>query len=187
MYAWFTAKSTQDKIVVNNNSPQNLPIRNDVKPVISNTQDLSKNDNSIPVIPAVQTPVAPVPQSMYGINQMPQQQLNVVNPYPQVCQPMYAQPYGVPMQQQMMPPGYGYPMQQYQLVQPVVAQLPSYPPNMQAGVMPPPMQPQYNQYGMMPQQQFAPVHPQGNIQLPMASNSFEPVNQSNKPVIKVNF
>lgn len=158
MYAWFTAKTTQNKVVVNNNSPQGLPIRQDVSVPVIPIQ------TSVPTVPTP-VPPAPVASSIPVISTAP---MVPVAPVPPVAPPIAPpSPYGYPQQQEVVRP---------------VGLVPPAPPVMAPQMVVTPMAPtlpgmQYSQQVVIPQQ-FGVVAPP-TPPTPGTMPAFE------KPIIKI--
>ena len=99
MFAWFTAKATNDELVVSNQAPSGLPVRNDIStppaPVVA----------AVPAMPAISTPVmpamgmsVPMPVATPGYGMMPEQTAQLVNPFQPTMPPMMQPTMSVPMQ-----------------------------------------------------------------------------------------
>ena len=158
MYAFFTAKATRDKLVVNNNTSNGLPIRDDVK--VSATPTITNNGaptliSSIPQVPTEPTIPPPITNT-YATGCMPNQ---VVNPF----MPQAVLPQAMPPVPTMSVPG--------QIVTPYQMSVPA----PMYGTMPSAMPSQVVNPMMFMQQQFQPAAP--SVPAPLIE----------KPVIKVGY
>ena len=130
MFAWFTAKNSQDKLVVSNHAPAGLPVKQNTNPVIPSVPSVAPAVPVIPTAPAV--PTVPVATPTYGIPAAPSTVVSPFTPapaYPQMA-PVISQPAAVvnPYQPVMtcppaMPTMPGQVVNPYMPAQPMYAQM----------------------------------------------------------------